>query len=294
MDPAVIAIIGGLGGMFFWGTTDVFGKKAVDVLGNKVSTAYFVLMTLVMAFPLLLVDTILPEFSANTVFQILIYGVADFLALFFLMGAFAKGKVSVVNPITAAWAALAAVVSFVVFDEVFTVTKTILIGITLLGILLVSVSWRQLRDGFQEGDVSKGVPEAIFCFLVYGFYVPFFDQLLSNDGWVWIVLLVRLVTSIVTVSFMYWQIGNKLLPHHQPSLAFKWIIIAGLLQGIGANLFNWALSAGNDTAITATLASGYPAVLVVLSYIFLKERLALNQYFGVAIIVTAIVLLSLS
>ena len=56
--------------------------------------------------------------------------------------------------------------------------------------------------------------------------------------------------------------------------------------------FYYAISKG-EVSLTATLVAGYPMVTVLLSGLFLKERLEPVQYLGVCLVVTGVVLIAL-
>lgn len=293
MEPGAIAIISGLGALVLWGTTDIFIKKSLNGLSGKASTFYFLVMMFLMGFPLLLIDSTLPELSWKSLIGVLMFGVADLAAIFAFFKAIAIGKVSIINPITGTWVAVAAIVSFLILGEEFNLGKVGIIILILLGILFTSINFYELRNGLQEEDLARGVPYAVIVMLIYGIYIPFFDQLLGLPGWTWLNIGVRLVTLLSMFIYMLYNSRSELWPAQYSKYALLMIVLAGICQGLGANIFNWGLASSDDTALTSALASGYPAVLVVLGYIFLKERLVFNQYLGVSLIVLSVVLLSL-
>ena len=65
------------------------------------------------------------------------------------------------------------------------------------------------------------------------------------------------------------------------------------MLGVGNILLVLALHSGN-LAVVAVLVSLYPLATVVLAWFVLKERLSLVQFFGVALAITAAVLLGMS
>ena len=70
-------------------------------------------------------------------------------------------------------------------------------------------------------------------------------------------------------------------------------IVAGVLLGVGNILLVIALHTGN-LAVVAVLVSLYPLATVVLAWAVLKEKLSLYQFGGVALAITAAVMLGLS
>jgi drug/metabolite transporter (DMT)-like permease len=85
------------------------------------------------------------------------------------------------------------------------------------------------------------------------------------------------------------------LPDAEPAGARIWITsaVAGALLGIGNILLVVALHSGN-LAVVAVLMGLYPVGTVVLARLVLKERMSLVQFFGVALAITAAILLGTS
>ncbi|MBB5632295.1 drug/metabolite transporter (DMT)-like permease [Cryobacterium mesophilum] len=80
-----------------------------------------------------------------------------------------------------------------------------------------------------------------------------------------------------------------------PAGARIWITsaVAGALLGIGNILLVIALHSGN-LAVVAVLMGLYPVGTVILARLVLKERMSLVQFFGVALAITAAILLGTS
>jgi uncharacterized membrane protein len=66
-----------------------------------------------------------------------------------------------------------------------------------------------------------------------------------------------------------------------------------LLDFSGFLTFNLSLTT-EFVSIVGPIAATYPAVTVMLAYVFLKERVANNQKIGIAAILTGLALISLS
>lgn len=81
----------------------------------------------------------------------------------------------------------------------------------------------------------------------------------------------------------------------EPAGARIWITsaVAGALLGIGNILLVVALHSGN-LAVVAVLMGLYPVGTVILARLVLKERMSLVQFFGVALAITAAILLGTS
>lgn len=72
-----------------------------------------------------------------------------------------------------------------------------------------------------------------------------------------------------------------------------WAFVTGLLGGFGNIAFFYALYRGGKVSVVAPATALFPIVTVVLSMIFLKERLNKLQKVGLALALGAIYLLSM-
>ncbi len=290
MDTMTIAILGGLGSAVGYGLADVFAKKGIDEVGHNQSLVFIYAFSVLFTLPFLLLDATWPNFSSRTWLNLAAFAAADFVAYTALYKAYEIGKVSIINPITSTYAILAAIISAIFFQETFGSLKIIALALVMAGIALASVDLKELKDGLQTKDLAKGLPLAVLIFTIYGIYVPFLDQFLAQDGWVILTLVERFFIFLLG---LFWAKGikkiNLKIERRQAWLA---LVMVGLLEGVAAMSFNWGISASDQTTVVSALGSAYPLFLTIGAYFFLKEKLAINQYLGTALIVTGVVLVS--
>lgn len=290
MSPVLIALIGGTIAMLGWGFGDFIAKTIIDKIGKYSAIAFIQFTTLIFYIPFLFFYSEIPSLSVTFFVQISIFSLFDFIAWFALYKAFEEGKLSIVNPISSSYAILATIISGLFFGEIFTSLKIVAISIVLLGILLTAIDLKELKNGLQLSDLSKGVPFAIMAFTIYGFYIPFWDKFIDGNGWMVTSFIGRLITLIFTITYM-------LTKKHSINNPFKLgkymyvLLIAGMLQAVAATGFNWGVNASSQTSITAAVSSSYALVVVLLAYIFLKERISISQYLGVLLIIIGIILI---
>jgi len=70
------------------------------------------------------------------------------------------------------------------------------------------------------------------------------------------------------------------------------IIFSGILDVFGLLTYNMGIST-EFVSIVAPISSAFPVVTIILAYIFLKERMVLNQKIGAVLILTGLILISL-
>ncbi|KKT67150.1 MAG: hypothetical protein UW60_C0012G0036 [Candidatus Woesebacteria bacterium GW2011_GWA2_44_33] len=162
--------------MFGYGFADFFAKKAVDRIGNLKALIYSQLFAGVLTAIYFFRDASFPDLKPSNILIIVAFGFFNTVGYLALYRAFQIGKLSVVSPISSTFVVLAAVISFLFFGEIFSQTKIIALVLVVVGIVFTSVNLRELRNGIDISDLSKGVPEALLVFLIFGFYVPFWDR----------------------------------------------------------------------------------------------------------------------
>ncbi len=230
MHQSIMAILGGVAGMIGYGSADFFAKKTIDRIGILKSVFYSQLISVIFLLLFLFQDPSMPVLNIQVIITLVLFGffwAAGYLALY---RAFEVGKISVVSPITSAFAALAAINSFLFFREPFSFLKLIAIVLITIGVVLTAIDLKELKKGLKLNDLVKGVPEAFFVLLIFGFFWPLWDQFTSRGGWVILTIIMRMVA--VTTFFLYALLLRKESLSLSLSLVFIW-----LPHGIARNFF---------------------------------------------------------
>lgn len=289
MNNFVIALVGGLLGMLGYGISDFAAKKAIDKIGNLKTLFYTQLLGVVFLLLYFVKDTTLPLINANNIFAILIFGLFNTIGYLALYKAFEVGKLSIVSPISSSYAILAAIVSFVFFGEIFSTYKIAILSLILLGILLTAIDLKSLRDGLSKKDLLEGVPEALTVLFIFGIYAPFWDKFISEPGWIFWVILIRLIMAAFLI--IYQMIIKKNNLSVKGSKFFYLLIFVSFFEAVGSFGSSWGYHFSvSTTSIVAAVTSTYPLVTAILAFTFLKERLAVNQYIGITLIIFGLVL----
>jgi drug/metabolite transporter (DMT)-like permease len=215
------------------------------------------------------------------------------LALYY---SFEVGTLSIVGPVSSCYPALTVVLSLLSGEQIHWVRGTGL-AVTLLGVIFASTSFSSLKRGAGDSKVespvarlSKGVGWAIAAALGFGVMFWFLGfHVLPAVGAPVSVWVMRL-TSIVSLAVVAAPAGKSLA---LPRGAVWWALFAaGILDTSAFLATNAGLQSG-QVSVVSVLASLYGAVTVLLAWIFLRERLEISQWFGIAMIFVGIVLVSL-
>ena len=122
-----------------------------------------------------------------------------------------------------------------------------------------------------------------FLFWFLGFHVV---PVLGSTVSVWVI-------RVVSLSMLALAGGPASQSLALPRGSVWWLLLGVGVLDTAAFLFNNAGLQTGQVSVVSVLASLYGAVTVLLSWIFLRERLEGSQWFGVFLIFAGIVLVSL-
>jgi drug/metabolite transporter (DMT)-like permease len=232
-------------------------------------------------------------------------GLLNVTASLALYHSFEVGVMSIVAPISSAYPALTVALSLLSGERIHPVRAAGL-ALTLIGVVLAATSFAKPPEAAsldreasldKLGDksvarahLSKGVGWAIFAGVLFGFLFWFlgYQVLPVVDGTVsvWVIRLTSFSTLLVCAAPARQSLR---VPHG----GVWWLLAAlGVLDTAAFMANNAGLHTG-QVAVVSVLASLYGAVTVLLSWIFLRERLERSQWLGIALIFAGIVLVSL-
>ncbi|MCD4756390.1 DMT family transporter [bacterium] len=292
MDNLLLfAILGGLGAMIGWGTNGFLTKKTVDKIGGASALFW---MQIIGLFLLLLIFPFQFDISDLTFSNILLiafWAIIDGAGLLLLFSASEKGKISIISPIVASYAAFSVFVSAIAFGEAITPQTLFFLALIFVGIILTSLDFQQLKkDVADRGNLMKGVPQAALSVVFFAFWFPFWDDFVSK-GNSWLTLLIGLRIFIALLVFLFTKYKSISL-RIKDSKILKWLICMGILD-VGAYLaLTWSYSESNYTSVISILSAAFSVPTLILARVFLKERLKISQWIGVGIIIGSLVLMA--
>jgi drug/metabolite transporter (DMT)-like permease len=301
---STMGIIFGLLAALGWGTSDFFARYLTRSVGAYRTTFYIQFLGIgVLGAYLLLSGELLAVFSRNAwqawAWMALAVLLNVISALVF-MHALEVGKLMLVTPITASYAAITVALSLL-SGEVLTLLHALAIGLVLLGVIVTSIMPGQARGDEQEPpplrrhvvpllDEFYGVGWALIAALSYG--VTFWLQgtfVVPDLGAITPVWLVRLFTPVLLL------LGAPLFRQSLklPRRSDWWLILSMSFADTLAYVLFSLGSAQGDIGIITMLSSLYSVVTILLAGIILRERLLISQWIGVGIVFGGIILVNL-
>jgi len=265
-----------------------------------------------------------PTFELQQLPYGLALSVIGMLSLAALYRAFALGPIAVVSPVVASYAALTVVLIVVFLGERLTSGQAIAIGVTFIGVAVASTDIRELRRTFGRpstlaplahthpsvadtlpsvaeqgplplvplplGPLPLGVRIGFFATLGFAVWSAIFAVgVRATDGLALIVLQRSFSVVLLTVFVVLRGISLRPLAA-RPAISL--VAATGVLD-TGANVLLALGIASGYATFVMTGSGAYPLIPALLAIAVLRERLAPNQYVGVAVLVAGLVGLGL-
>ncbi len=226
----------------------------------------------------------------------IIAGLLNTLSGLALYSSFEVGLISIAGPVSSSYPALTVLLAIASGERIHALRAAGL-ALTFIGMLLAAITFApdeqhavDPRTHHAHAHLSKGVALAIFAALGYGvmfWWLGFHVVPLIGSGLsVWVIRATTFVALFVTGVPT-----GKALP--LPRGNVWWLLfVTGLMDTSAFVANNAGLSSGH-VAVVAVLASLYGAVTVLLSWLFLRERIDRTQWLGITLIFAGIVMVSL-
>lgn len=200
--------------------------------------------------------------------------------------ALAIGPVAIVSPIGGAYVAVAVILVVAFLGERLNAGQTVGITVTTIGILMTSTDLRSVAAALSRP--KRGVWLALLAMTTFGAWAALMAYATrTHDG-----LAMILVQRIISVAFSLAIVlalrrisGSGIGP-----VAGGFVIASGLFDTLANVLYVLGVQAG-FASIVATGSGVYPVIPALLGITFLGERLAPNQYAGIAVLIAGLVTL---
>ncbi|GBC86673.1 hypothetical protein HRbin12_00671 [bacterium HR12] len=197
------------------------------------------------------------------------------------------GPVAVVSPIGAAYALVGLVLAVVLLGERPSGPAIAGAIVTVVGVMLASADLRRVLEGTHER--APGLLFALasaFLFGVAGFILAWLSK---EVGWV-VGLWSSRVGQVVALAAVGFALGRGSAPGPVRATAVAGALAVGLADLLG--VVTYAIGAERGFVSVVVVASCvFPLIAVALSVLLLGERPVANQYVGVALVASGLVLL---
>jgi len=229
-----------------------------------------------------------PELSLEQLPYALVLALLGFGALLAFYRALALGPIAVVSPIGGAYVAVTVVLVVLFLRERLPTAQAIAISVTFVGITLASTDLGAVARTL--GRPLPGVRLALVAMLGFGIWAALMAHATRVQDGLATVLLLRGASVVLLAGF-------ALAARRPPPAAVARRDVAYVATvGIFDTLANVSYVIGVQSGFASIVATGsgaYPLIPALLAIAVLGERLAPNQYLGVAVAIAGLVGLGL-
>lgn len=294
-----MGILLGITGAICWGVADFSARFASHRVGAY-RTLFFMQFFGFLALSFFLISThgfgqgIAPGWRPWA--MAVVAGLLNMAASLSLYYSFQVGVMSIDAPVSSCYPALTVALA-ILSGERIGALRAVGLAVTLVGVILAATSFAPLlqetSEGAQEGaraHLAKGVVWAILAALGFGilfWYLGFYVvPAIGSSVSVWVMRL----TALGALALIARPARQSI---RMPRGRVWWLLAAvGLMDTAAFVANNSGLHVG-PVSVVSVLASLYGAVTVLLSWIFLREKLERSQWFGIALIFGGIILVSI-
>ncbi len=228
------------------------------------------------------------DFSPEAALLGALSGVTGSIAIVLLYACLAIGPMSILSPLTAVVSAIVPLTAGLLRGESLSTIGYVAIGIALVAVVLV---------GFvpERGAVRpslRGIVMAVGSGAMIGAFLIIIDLTPDDSG------LIPLVFNRATSSLIMFAVVGALIALGRGGSG-GWR--PGLTLAIACGVVDAAANAGlllglrlGELSIVSVLTALYPAGTIILAAIVLRERIAVVQYVGLALAITAAGMLALA
>ncbi len=286
-----------------FGCGDFFARFASHKIGSYRTLLYMQVISFVALSIFLLLtqgDTLtnLPLWSVELAAFL---GCIDVFATLALYRSFEIGTLSLVSPIAASYGAITLLLSITVSGEQPAPAQVLGLILTLIGVVLAAVQFPARRTTNSQKAISssklrssrraliRGTEFAVLAALYFGLFfwaLRFVTPALGGIVPVWET---RLVAPLLLLTLSRPLRQSVRLPDKS---SWKWLLAIAVMDTLGLLSYSFGVKLSTQTASVAVLSSLFSAVTVLLARIFLREKLATNQWCGILCILIGVALVS--
>lgn len=281
-----------------YGAADFFAAIASRKVRVVVVTAVASLSGLLIL--LLLLPFMGGTFSEPAIFWGLMGGLSSVVALLALYASLALGPISIVSPLGALVSAIVpAAIGVSLLGESFSALGWVAIALALIAVVLVGF----VPPGSVGGEpVAPPKTKALVLAIIAGAGIGVAVTSLARspvDSGIAPIIVMRTTAAVLLGALVLLGVlrGKKARAEGttEPLIAKVWLTVAaaGVLDA-SANIFFTLASRSGTLTVVGVLSALYPVGTIILARLVLRERVAATQKIGIALTLTASLLLALA
>ena len=282
-----LGIILGIAAMFAFGISKIYLKKLVQSAG-EFSVVYVnsVMVVLLFLAGIFTVKLSIPSFKILLLIAVL--GFVGALAILVFMKALKLGDVAIVVPVSSVFGVITVVFAVLILKETLTHSMIAGIALIILGTILISFKYSDLRNVTGDMIWSAGTGLALVTAFGWGIYYFFIRFVAVETGPIVAAFYVELSVVLFLYIFLLFNRDKLQKPGRSD---YKYIFINAFLVTVASIAYYTGITV-SKVAVIAAITSAAPLVSSLLAIYVLKEKIELNQKFAILMIVLGVIVLS--
>jgi drug/metabolite transporter (DMT)-like permease len=294
-EALLIALGAGLGGMFGWGLADFFAKKTIDEIGDIQSLTWGHIfgtgLFLLLAFGQFLFGSYELFIPTGSVWWgIVLFGILQAVIYLLVYKGFSKGQLSVLAPIFASFSGIAALISILFLGEMITGSIVGALILLFIGLLLINIDGGALQTRKINFLRVPGFKEISIATVLAAIWTLGWDALVGGRDSLVYSLFMYLFMTIAIILFAKFK---KVKFGSVKKTTWGFLFLIGFCELVAYLAITIGYSATSKTSVVALLSGAFSLPTIILARIFLKEKLTKPQIWGVVVIITGILFISL-
>jgi len=218
------------------------------------------------------------------------------LSMFSYYQAMKRVKISIVSPIVNSSCIITVILSICILKEYPNYIQAFAIILVIFSLMMLSIN--KTAEDDIERDVKTKTKFSIYVLgllFAFGYFVldgtaSFLDEFTLEGGMIEQDLLISYALIYLVVGiFCYIYLKTKDKQYKFELDKYK--LVGSVIETLGQYTFIYALGAGTATIVSPFVAS-YSIVTIILSRLFLKEKLKPRQYAVVTLVLIGVIMLS--
>jgi len=286
MGISALGILFSVIAMVTMGLAVAMAKKPAQEIGVRRFVFWRQALTSTLLFITLVVSGQNWQFSTGYFALELVIAAASYIALISAYRSLTTGKIGVVAPIVSSSAIVTVLFSVAFLGESLNAAQAAAVGVTLLGIVLLSVDF----SDFGKSDIfriSSGVPLALVACLVWGVTYALYKIPIAVLGPLLAAFAIEFGSFLPNVPANILTKTSFKFPGGKTTTQ---IIIIGILAAASTLFFNLGISvSGGEVALVAAITFSNPIVSSLYGLFVYKEKLNTRQWLALGLTVAGII-----
>lgn len=283
------SIIFGIVAMFGFGLSNAISQVPSKEIGSR-KTIFFrnifvsILLLLILLF-------FLKESSFSIKYILIAFGISliGYIPLVTFYEALRKGKVGIISPIANSSVIFTIIFSTIFFHESLSSIQLTSIILIVIGIILTSLNFRDVKASHLF-KVSSGIPHALITCFLWGLVFFLFKIPVMALG----PILTSFITEFGIMLFSGINLGISKISFDIPEKKIlRYILFVAFFGAIGTLFFNLGINDKNSNlSIVAALTFASPLVTMLYGKFIYKEKLNIQQWVAIMLILMGIITIS--